>query len=326
MSAAAGTAPRNDMTLRLARRGREVMRSGAVVLAFVIVCVAFAIFAPNFATAQNWENIARQTAMLSIVTFGVTIALIAGQIDISVGAIMALSGMVVALLAEHGAPMWLAVLAGLGVGLAAGTLNALLVVRGKLLSLLVTLATLSVFSGLALALTSGRPVMIAPSGFTTAFATGSLLGLPAPLFFTLGVLVAGTVLLKKTVFGRHVYATGGGQEAAKFAGVRTDRVTGLIFVISGLLSALAGIMLAARLFSALPTSGTGTEIDAIAAGVLGGASIDGGRGALIGALFGAVLIGVVSNGLTLLGVNASWQLVVKGGIIVFAILIDRWVR
>ena len=266
-------------------------------------------------------NIAEQTSINAIVAVGMTYVIISGGIDLSVGSIVALSGVVLGSLLQGGQPLAVALAAALAVGLACGLLNGALVSVGGLPPFIATLGMMSVARGAALVFTEGRPV----SGFDEGFrslATGSVGFVPAPVVVMIVVYVAAHIVLTRTTFGRYVYAIGGNEEATRLSGVAVRFHKTAIYGVSGMVSAVAAIVLTARLNSAQPIAGTMYELDAIAATVIGGTSLMGGEGTLAGTLVGALIMGVLRNGLNLLGVSSFLQQIVIGGVIVGAVLVD----
>lgn len=290
---------------------------------FAIVLVV-SIMEPDFLTLNNLFNILRQVSINALIAFGMTFVILTGGIDLSVGSILALSSAFVAGLMTDGTSALIAVLAGLIVGAVMGALNGMVISLGKVAPFIATLATMTIFRGLTLVYTDGKPITgLSQGGWFELFGRGYFWIFPVPV---LTMLIAFTVLyfiLKKTTFGRYTYAIGGNEEAAKLMGIQVNKVKIMIYSLSGLMAALAGIILTSRLNSAQPTAGTSYELDAIAAVVLGGTSLSGGRGWIVGTLIGALIIGTLNNGLNLLGVSSFFQLVVKGLVILFAVLADR---
>ena len=280
---------------------------------------------PYFLTVSNLLNIAQQTSINAIVAVGMTFVILSGGIDLSVGSIVALAGVVLGLLLQHGQPVPVAMAGSLGAGLACGLLNGALVSRGGLPPFIVTLGMMSIARGAALVLTEGRPI----SGFDTGFrslATGTFGFVPAPVVVMIAAYAAGHVVLTRTVFGRYVYAIGGNEEATRLSGVAVRLHKTAVYGVSGIASAVAAAILTARLDSAQPIAGMMYELDAIAAVVIGGASLMGGTGTLTGTLVGALIMGVLRNGLNLLGVSSFLQQIVIGAVIIGAVLIDTLLK
>ena len=302
---------------------RNVLQNQGILIAFILLCVVLSMSSEFFLTWNNWTNIIRQTAINGILAIGVTFVILAGGIDLSVGSVMALCGAVAASFSMTASESFigLAVVAGLATGLAAGLVNGFLVAYLRIPAFVATLGMLSVARGLTFIYTDGRPISNLSKPFLW-FGNGTVLNIPVPIVALAVVFAVCWFTLRHTVFGRHVYAVGGSERAAITNGVNTRRVTALTYAISGALAALAGIILTARSTAALPQAGVAYELDAIAAVVIGGTSLAGGRGTLIGTLFGALIIGTINNGLDLLGISSYYQQVVKGSIIVGAVLLD----
>ncbi|KQS19820.1 ribose ABC transporter permease [Exiguobacterium sp. Leaf187] len=290
---------------------------------FAIVLVV-SIMEPDFLTLNNLFNILRQVSINALIAFGMTFVILTGGIDLSVGSILALSSAFVAGLMTDGTSALIAVLAGLIVGAVMGALNGMVISLGKVAPFIATLATMTIFRGLTLVYTDGKPITgLSQGGWFELFGRGYFWIFPIPVLTMLIAFAVLYFILKKTTFGRYTYAIGGNEEAAKLMGIQVNKVKIMIYSLSGLMAALAGIILTSRLNSAQPTAGTSYELDAIAAVVLGGTSLSGGRGWIVGTLIGALIIGTLNNGLNLLGVSSFFQLVVKGLVILFAVLADR---
>lgn len=300
-----------------------LLRDNITYVIFGLVTLGFALFAPNFASLTTAGAVLRITAIVSVMAVGMTFVIICGEIDLSVGSMASLSGMVGALIMEAGygwAPaLFLTLLFGGAVGLSTG----LLVTRLRIPSFLVSLGMLSVLSGVALTITGTRPVPIISTRFSTVLWDGQVLGLPVPIFWTLSVALAGFYVLHLTPFGRRVLATGGNPVAARFSGVRTDLTRVIAFTISGTTAALGGLMLAARSTAGNPSLGHGLELDVIAAVIIGGTSLFGGKGTIPGSVVGAIFIGIVGFGLLVMGFSTSIQEIIKGAIIIAAVALAR---
>jgi len=285
------------------------------------LCAVLWILTPHFLTVSNLLNVAQQTAINAIIAVGLTFVIISGGIDLSVGSIVAFSGVVLASLLQRAVPLPLALLAGLGTGLACGLVNGLLITFGRLPPFIATLGLMSVARGAALLYTGGRPI----AGFAESFrwlATGEVLYLPAPVALMVVVYVLAHFMLRRTRFGRYVFAIGGNEEAALLSGVPVRFHKAAVYAASGALSGLAAAVLTARLNSAQPIAGINYELDAIAATVIGGTSLMGGQGSVVGTLIGALIMGVLRNGLNLLDVSSFVQQVVIGAVIILAVLMD----
>lgn len=290
--------------------------------AFLILFIGLSIFTDTFFTIDNLLNVARQISINAIIAAGMTLVILTGGIDLSVGSILAYSGALTAASVAGGQPLIVSLAIGLGVGLVAGLINGLFVSQGKVPAFIATLGTMTALRGLTLVFTEGRPI----TGLTDSFrfiGRGYLLGIPVPVIIMAAVFGLAWVFLTRTRPGRYIYAIGSNREAAHTAGVNVKFYETLVYVVSGLMAGLAGIILTGRLNSAQPTAGGGFELDAIAAVVLGGTSLSGGSGSVFGTLVGAAIIGVLNNGLNLLAVSSHYQQVIKGLVILAAVLLDR---
>lgn len=293
-------------------------------LALVVLVVFVTIMNPNFLAPANLLNLLRQVSTNALIAFGMTFVIITGGIDLSVGSTLALSSALMAGMIASGLNPVLAMGVGLLLGAFLGACNGVMITKGKMAPFIATLATMTIYRGLTLVYTDGNPITgIGDSFIFKYMGRGYLFGIPFPvvvmlLFF--GVLY---VLLHKMTFGRKTFALGGNEKAAFIAGIKSDRIKIAIYSISGLMAAVAGIIITSRLNSAQPTAGNAYEMDAIASVVLGGTSLSGGRGRLVGTLIGALIIGTLNNGLNLLGVSSFYQQVVKGVVIIIAVLLDR---
>jgi len=293
-------------------------------LALVAVCIALAFMSPDFLTVSNSFDVMRQVSINAVIAFGMTLTILLGGIDLSVGSILAVSSVLAAMIMTGGHGAVLAVAVAILAGAAMGALNGVVIAKGKVAPFIATLGMMTLLRGLALVFANGSPISGFSSNFFATLGDGYVARLiPVPVVLMLAMFAVFWFVLGRTVFGRHVYATGGNAEAAKLSGVNTDRVQILVYTVSGAMAALAGVVLTSRLDSAQPTAGAGYELDAITAVVLGGTSLAGGRGWIFGTLVGALLIGVLNNGLNLMGVSAFYQQVVKGSVILLAVLLDR---
>jgi ribose/xylose/arabinose/galactoside ABC-type transport system permease subunit len=285
--------------------------------------IALAIARPNFLTVGNLINLVRQISINGILAVGVTYVLLTGGVDLSLGSVVALTGVIAATFAHPGQyPLIVPVLIGIAAGALCGAANGLVVTRGRLAPFVVTLGMMTSARGLALLLSGGRPV----SNLTTPFTrigSGDFLGIPAPTWILLAVALGSHVFLRNMRMGRYVYAVGGNEDAARASGVKVKRVKMFAYTICGAMAGLAGVVLAARITTGQPNAGIGYELDAIAAVVIGGTSLSGGTGSISGTVLGALLIGVINNGLDLLNVSSYYQQVIKGLIIVGAVWLDR---
>jgi ribose/xylose/arabinose/galactoside ABC-type transport system permease subunit len=309
------------MLKRLAGSGR---RLGTLAGLFAL-CLLLWILTPHFLTVSNLLNVLEQTAINAIVAVGMTYVIISGGIDLSVGSVLALAGVVLATLLHQGVPIPAAMAMALAVGALFGSLSGIAITWGRLPPFIATLGMMSIARGCALLFTEGRPVSGFEPGFR-AIATARIAGIAAPVFVAAGVYLAGHFVLSETRFGRYVYALGGNEEATRLSGVNVRLYKTAVYAVSGLTSAVAAVLLTARLNSAQPIAGIMYELDAIAAVVIGGTSLVGGEGSLAGTLIGALIMGVLRNGLNLLSVSSFTQQVVIGLVIVVAVLIDTTLK
>ncbi len=320
---------------RLAASWGGLLRGGPIIALLALVTY-LALAAPHFFTVSNLVNIARQSSINAILAVGMTLVIIAAGIDLSVGATMALSASVAAVaMADWGQPLWIAAPLGLIVGAVVGLLNGLIITKGRIPDFIATLGMLSVARGVALIVTGGLPV---PSHLSATrlqgglpeallwLGNGDILGIPVLALIALCIGVLCWVLLHHTGLGRSIYAVGGSREAARVSGINVDRVKISTYVIMGFLAAIAGILLTGRLNSANALMGDGAELQAIAAVVIGGTNLFGGEGGVTGTLIGALIMGVLANGLNLLDVSAFWQRVIMGGVIIAVVIFDQWRR
>jgi ribose/xylose/arabinose/galactoside ABC-type transport system permease subunit len=303
----------NDLKRKLPQIG--------IALAFLLMVIIFSVLSPVFFTYGNFINIANQTAIISVLAFGMTMVMLAGGIDLSVGAIVSLSAVVCAMLLQAHVPTPLAMGASLSIGVAFGAASGFISVRWGVQTFLVTLGALSIARGLSLVLSEGRTIYIESDLFLALTAQVFIGPVPVLFVWTLAFFVLSWVILNLTTFGRKVRAVGGNVVAARHAGLRTNWIVIRVFMFSGGLAAFGGLMMAGRLSSGLPTVGIGMELDAIAAAVLGGTGFKGEGGSLVGTFFGALVMGTVINGLTILGINPYVQEITKGVIIVLAVVI-----
>ncbi|WP_319775368.1 ABC transporter permease [Breoghania sp.] len=301
---------------------KTMMRQyGGIFLALVALCVIFSIANPRFMSVANLMNILQQVAVIAIAAFGMTWVILLGEIDLSVGSIIAVAGMVGAQVIGLGWGFTPALMLTLVSGILMGGVNGLLTARLLLPSFIVTVATMSIYRGMVSLPTNGAPAMIMDPTWT-AIGANSFFGVPIIIWIVVALFIANHILLSKTTFGRKTYLTGGNREAALYSGIKVDRMKIVIFMISGLMASISGILLSSRLYSAQTNAGMSYELDAIAAAVLGGTSLSGGTGSMIGTLIGALIIGALNNGMNMLSVPYFYQLIVKGLVIVFAVWLD----
>lgn len=293
-------------------------------LGLFLLVVIVSILNPSFLEPLNLLNLLRQVAINALIAFGMTFVILTGGIDLSVGAILALSSALTAGMMVAGVDPIIAIIAGCILGALMGMVNGLFITKGKMAPFIATLATMTIFRGLTLVYTGGNPITgLGDNYLFQLFGRGYFLGIPVPAITMILAFVILFILLHKTPFGRKTYAIGGNEKAALISGIKVPKIKIMIYSLSGMLAALAGAILTSRLNSAQPTAGTSYELDAIAAVVLGGTSLSGGKGRIFGTLIGALIIGTLNNGLNLLGVSSFYQMVVKGIVILIAVLLDR---
>ena len=294
---------------------------GGIVIALIILCTVFTIANSRFLSLANFMNIFQQVAVVAIAAFGMTWVILLGEIDLSVGSIIAVAGMVGAQSLALGTGFPAALLITIIAGAILGAVNGLLTARLLLPSFIVTVATMSIYRGLVSLPTGGAPLMISDPNWQ-AIGASHFLGVPLIIWILLVLFLANHIAISMTVFGRETYLTGGNREAALYSGIRVNRIKIIIFTLSGVMSAIAGILLSSRLYSAQTNAGLSYELDAIAAAVLGGTSLSGGVGTMPGTLIGALIIGVLNNGMNMLSVPYFYQLIVKGVVIIIAVWLD----
>lgn len=290
---------------------------------FIIIIGFFVIFAPNFATWGTAGAVGRITAVVTIMAVGMTFVIVCGEIDLSVGSHVSFAAMVVAMLLYNDVPGWIASPLVLLLGAGVGAINGIIVTKLRIPSFLVTLGMLSVLRGLALSFTGSMPVPIVDREYVEVLAGGTMLGIPAPIWWTLVTVVAGFYLLHMTVFGKRALATSGNTIAARFSGINTDLIRIIAFALCGVTASMAGLVLSARSAAGNPILGQGLELDVIAAVIIGGTSLFGGRGFILGSVVGAIFIGILGFGLIVMGLSTSIQEVVKGLIIIGAVSVNR---
>ncbi|WP_419874213.1 ABC transporter permease [Candidatus Pristimantibacillus sp. PTI5] len=300
----------------------HVFNQLGMVIILLLLTAGMAVFAPHFLEMSNMLNIFKQVSITAILAAGMTLVILTGGIDLSVGSTVALSGVISVMITNAGVNPIISMLAGAAIGLAAGAINGYLTAVPKLPSFIVTLGSMTYLRGLALVISGGYPLVLTNETFKFIGA-GKILGIPTPIYIMTLVYIIMFFVLKYTMFGRHVYAVGGNEEAARLTGIKVERTLIKVYSISGLLAGIAGVVLAGRLFSGQPTAGNMAELDAIAAVILGGTSFVGGFGRIQGTIIGVLIIAVLNNGLTLLNVDSYWQKVIMGCVIVAAVLLDR---
>ncbi|EGQ9435717.1 ribose ABC transporter permease [Vibrio cholerae] len=324
MSTRTMTNTTSDNRKKLLSKEWLIEQKSLIALLFLVVVVSF--LNPNFFTVDNILNILRQTSVNAIIAVGMTLVILTAGIDLSVGSVLALCGAFAASLIAMEVPVLLAVPTALLAGAALGAISGIIIAKGKVQAFIATLVTMTLLRGVTMVYTDGRPIS---TGFTDTadtfawFGTGYALGIPVPVWLMVVVFAGAWYLLNHTRFGRYVYAVGGNESATRLSGINVDRVKIGVYAICGLLAALAGIIVTSRLSSAQPTAGMGYELDAIAAVVLGGTSLMGGKGRIMGTLIGALIIGFLNNALNLLDVSSYYQMIAKAVVILLAVLVDN---
>ncbi|HEV2505274.1 MAG TPA: ribose ABC transporter permease [Mesorhizobium sp.] len=298
-----------------------VRQYGGIIISLAVLCVVFSVMSPRFLAFNNFMNIMQQVAVIAVAAYGMTYVILLGDIDLSIGSIIAVSGMVAAQAFAMGFGFVPAVVLTLAAGALMGALNGALSAKLMLPSFIVTVATMGIYRGMVSLPTNGAPAMIENDTWL-AIGGESFLGIPIIIWIMAVLFVVNHIILSKTIFGRQVYLTGGNREAAIYSGIRVDRIKIIVFTISGMMAAISGMLLSSRLSSAQTNAGTGYELDAIAAVVLGGTSLAGGVGTIVGTILGALIIGVINNGMNMLSVPYFYQLIVKGAVILIAVWLD----
>ncbi len=306
-------------------RLNQILRGGGSYVILLLIVLLLTILNSQFLTVSNLLTVALQTSIIAIVAIGMTYTIITGGIDLSVGSVAAFSGALAAGLAtRNGLGTYPGILIGLAAGAGLGLISGVMIVYGRIPPFVSTLAMMAVARGLTLVYTDGKPISGLDKFFT--FWASNVAGIPVPVLVLLAVAIIAAVLLKQTAFGNYIYAIGGGEETARLASVPSKKIKLGVYAFSGFTAAIAGVILTARLWSAQPNSGVGLELDAIAAAVLGGASLAGGVGGIGGTIAGAFIIGVLSNGLNLLEVPSYNQQVIKGTVFILAVLLDYFFK
>lgn len=302
----------------------KTLRQYGIFVVFIIICLILSFISPQFLTVSNWTIIITQVSINALLAFGVTFVIITGGIDLSLGSMVAVTGVIAAMLAHPDAfPVVLPIFAGLFAGFLMGVFNGFIITKSRIAPFIVTLGTMTIGRGLALILSKGRPISNLSDSFNF-IGGGDILGIPFPIIILIIIFIICSLILKKTLLGRYIYAIGGNEQASRASGVNVNQVKMAVYSISGLLAGLAGILLTSRITTGQPNAGAGFELDAIAAAVIGGTSTSGGTGTMTGTLIGVLLIGVINNGLDLLNVTSYYQQVVMGVIIIGAVVLDSW--
>ncbi|TCO77475.1 ribose ABC transporter permease [Marinisporobacter balticus] len=296
------------------------------IIGLIVFSLIVSVLSPRFLTVSNILNVLRQTSINSIIAAGMTFVILTGGIDLSVGSTLAFCGAVCAYFISAGMSVFLAVTIALAIGALVGLFSGIIISKGKVQPFIATLVTMTVLRGATLVFTNGKPITLGSDKASEVFSkigAGYFLGIPIPVYLMVLVFMIAYYVLTQTRIGRYVYALGGNEEASKLSGLNVSKIKLSVYAISGMLAALAGVVITARLSSANPNAGAGYELDAIAAVVLGGTSLAGGAGSILGTIIGALIIGILSNALNLLDVSSYYQMIAKGAVILIAVLADR---
>lgn len=293
-----------------------------ILAGLLILCIGLSILTDKFATTTNFFNIVKQITINLYLACGMTFVILLGGIDLSVGSVIAVAGCISAGMATwNGLPVAVAILIGILCGILIACINGLIVSRTTIPAFITTLATMNIGRGIARVYTNNQTISVLQPSYTF-LGTGKIFGIPVQLFMIIAIIALCSFILNRTQLGKHIYAVGGNKTAAEYSGINTKKVTFLVFAFSGFLAAIAGILTCGRTFSATISMGQSAEMDAIAAVVLGGTSMSGGKGRISGTVIGVLIIGVLNNGMNLLGIDSSWQYIVQGIVILIAVYID----
>jgi ribose transport system permease protein len=319
-TAAAATEEREERVLTF---GDVFGRDAGGLIVLLVLFGAMTLASAEFLTGDNMANLARQVAIFGIIAVGQLLVILTAGIDLSVGSVLGLTGCVTADLLVHGAGIPIAIAAGFGVGILIGLFNGSLVAYGKMPPFIVTLGMLGIARGIVLVMTDASTIQPLPDSFGN-IANGDFIGVPNLLWMFLAVVIVTSFVLRRTVFGRYIYAIGSNPESARLSGVPVTRVLVAVYAIAGLLAAVGGVLFMSRLNAGIPTAGTGYELNAIAACVIGGASLFGAKGGAFGAAAGALIVATLNNGGNLLAVNAFYLQIIIGALILAAVAFDQW--
>lgn len=303
---------------------KAMLKKSGSVIGLVALFVVISCLNSSFIEPSNLKNLLRQVSINALISFGMTFVILTGGIDLSVGSILALSSVLMGSFIKSGNNPIVGIVLACVMGAVLGAVNGLVITKGKVAPFIATLATMTIFRGLTLVYTNGNPISsLTESEAFHSFGQGYFFGLPVPAIMMLLMFAVSYFILHKTTLGRKTYAVGGNEKVSFIAGIKIDRIKIFAYTITGFLCGMAGAILTSRLNSAQPTAGTGYELDAIAAVVLGGTSLSGGKGRIVGTIIGALIIGTLNNGLNILNVSSFYQQVVKGIVILLAVLMDR---
>ncbi|MBP1992132.1 ABC transporter permease [Paenibacillus eucommiae] len=315
----------NQVQMARSQNALNLFQQYGMFLILIVVCTIFTLLTPNFLTTSNMINIFRQASVIGIIAVGQSLVILTAGIDLSVGSIVGFSGAISAGVMLNTGNVYLGIAAGLGAGLVIGLFNGILIAKLKLTPFIVTLASMTLISGLTLIYTKGNPIIVKNTVYKF-IGQGYVGPIPFPIILLLVVYGIFFFILRKTIHGQYIYSIGGNEKATMLAGVNVDLHKIIVYATSGLLSGLAAIILSARLSAATPVAGTGYELDAIAAVILGGTSLFGGKGGVVGTLVGVLLLGVLTTGMNLVNISPFYQNVAKGIIVLVAVIIDRLIN
>lgn len=306
--------------------GKLLIEQRSIIALWVLIAIVSGIN-PDFFSVDNILNILRQTSVNAVIAVGMTFVILIAGIDLSVGSVLALTGAIAASMVGAELPIILVIVATLLLGTLLGGVSGIIVAKGKVQAFIATLVTMTLLRGVTMVYTDGRPISTGFSDAADSFAylgTGYLFGIPVPIWLMVIVFAVAWYILKHTQIGRYIYALGGNEAATQLSGINVTKVKIFVFAVSGFLSALAGLIVTARLSSAQPTAGVSYELDAIAAVVVGGTSLMGGKGRVMGTLIGALIIGFLNNALNLLDISSYYQMIAKALVILVAVLSDNY--
>ncbi|MBP2033510.1 ribose transport system permease protein [Clostridium algifaecis] len=301
---------------------KDKLLKNKAILALIALCILISIVSPRFLTISNISNVLTQVSVNAIIAIGMTFVILTGGIDLSVGSILAICGAVSAVIVNSTGSIFLAVTIPIIIGAAIGLFNGFFISKCRLQAFVATLATMTIFRGLTYVYTNGNPVSSLTNTYNN-IANAKIGIIPLPVIFTIIITIIAYYFLNKTRFGRHLYAVGGNEDSARLSGIKTIKIKTIVYVVCGAAAGLSGIIATSRIGSASPNAGTGFELDAIASVVIGGTSLLGGEGSVLGTIIGALIIGVLNNGLNLLNVSPFYQQIVKGVVILLAVLADK---
>lgn len=311
------------LTSKKLRFSNDMLQKMTVAFALLLLCIFFSVTSEYFFNVDNFITIAIQTSITAITAYGMTYVIISKAVDLSIGSTLALATVLLALMINAGVPLGIAVIITLAVGGAVGSLNGVFVSKMKLPPFVATLGAQMAIRGMVMVITDARPVYITKSKTFQLIFQGKLFGLPLPVVYLIGFGLIASFILRKMVVGRQIFAVGSNEEAARLSGIKTDRIRIFAYTFSGLMAATAGVIMTARVNSGQPTIGVAYEANAIAAAVIGGASMSGGHGSISGTILGAFIMSVLMSGLNLLNVSQNWQLFATGLVMIFAVYLDK---